>query len=81
MNCKTDSNEHENKIIEMVRVKTSCMDLQVSDTVISIAPGDHQMTKNMFEKQWDPEEFVDEDGNLTIGFRVVGRLGNQAIHR
>ena len=57
------------------------MDLHVSDAVISIAPGDHQMTKNMFEKQWDPEEFVDEDGNLTIGFRVVGRLGNQAIHR
>ena len=70
MNYKADNDE--DITLELVRVRTSCMDLHVTDTVMGVVPGEHQLTRNMFGNNWNPEEYVDEDGNLTIAFRVVG---------
>ena len=71
MNYKADNDE--DKTLQLVRVRTSCMDLHVTDTVMDVIPGEHQLTRNMFGNNWIPEDFVDEDGNLTIDFRVVGK--------
>ena len=71
VNYKADNDE--DKTLQLVRVRTSCMDLHVTDTVMDVIPGEHQLTRNMFGNNWIPEDFVDEDGNLTIDFRVVGK--------
>lgn len=73
MNYKAGNDE--DMPLELVRVRTSCKDLHVTDTVMRIVPGEHQLTKNFFGNNWNPEEYVDEDGNLTIAFRVVGKAG------